>query len=101
MQYQVFVQNPSARRFVASIANLPSVMAEGQTKEEAVANAKALLESQLAIGEFVTIEVGASGLEGDPWVKQVGIFEDDPTFDDFLAEVAAYRQMVDARDFDV
>ena len=29
MQYQVFVQNPSEQRFVASVVGLPSVMVEG------------------------------------------------------------------------
>ncbi|MCU0570526.1 MAG: type II toxin-antitoxin system HicB family antitoxin [Oculatellaceae cyanobacterium Prado106] len=100
MQYQVFVQNPSEQHFVASIVNLPGVAAEGQTKEEAIAKAKAMLEEQLAIGEFVTIEVRTqtSGLEDDPWIKHMGLFTDDPTFDDFLAEVAAYRRQADEQE---
>lgn len=58
--------------------------------------AKAALEDQLASGELVTIEVGKerSQQETDPWLKHMGIFASDPTFDDFLAEVAAYRQQV-------
>jgi hypothetical protein len=31
MQYQVFVQNPSEQRFVASVVGLPSVMVEVDT----------------------------------------------------------------------
>jgi hypothetical protein len=27
----------------------------------------------------------------DPWIDNMGIFQDDPTFDDFLAEVNNYR----------
>ena len=30
----------------------------------------------------------------DPWLKHMGVFASDPTFDDFLTEVAAYRQQV-------
>jgi hypothetical protein len=30
--------------------------------------------------------------ETDPWLIHMGIFASDPTFDDFFAEVAAYRQ---------
>jgi predicted RNase H-like HicB family nuclease len=97
MQYQVFVQPSSAQRFVASIVNIPSVMAEGQTKEEAIAKVQAMLEAQLAIGEFITIEVDPQsfGTKDDPWIKNLGIFVDDPTFDDFLKEIAVYRQLVD------
>lgn len=29
----------------------------------------------------------------DPWLKHMSIFALDPTVDDFLAEVAAYRQL--------
>lgn len=32
----------------------------------------------------------------DPWLKMAGVFKDDPTFDNFLAEVDAYRIAVDA-----
>ncbi|MGG6269868.1 type II toxin-antitoxin system HicB family antitoxin [Leptolyngbya sp. AN03gr2] len=100
MQYQVFIQHPTEQRFVASIVNVPGVKAEGQTKEQAIANVKAMLESQLATGEFVTIEVEAQQprQDDDPWIKHQGIFADDPTFDDFLAEMAAYRQQVDAQE---
>lgn len=102
MQYQVFVQNPSDQHFVASVVSLPGVTAEGHTKEEAIAKAKAMLEEQLATGEFITIEVESQSAtsESDPWIKHLGIFADDPTFDDFLAEVAAYRQLVDGQEAD-
>ncbi len=100
MQYQVSVQ-PSEQQFIASIVSIPGVTAEGQTKAEAIAKAKAMLEEKLAIGEFVTIEVEADRLRGDdPRIKHRGIFADDPTFDDFLAEIAAYRQRVDAEEID-
>ncbi|KYC35443.1 hypothetical protein WA1_06345 [Scytonema hofmannii PCC 7110] len=96
MQYQVFVQSHPESKFIASIVGIPNTTVEGSTKEEVIALAKATLETQLATGELVTIEVGKehSQLETDPWLKHMGIFASDPTFDDFLAEVAAYRQQV-------
>jgi predicted RNase H-like HicB family nuclease len=93
MQYQVLVQNPSQSRFVASIVGMAGVVAEGETEAEAVASVKAALESQLATAKLVTIEVTQpSHFTPDPWLKHFGVFADDPTFDDFLEEVAAYRQ---------
>ncbi|MBW4523569.1 MAG: hypothetical protein KME18_00015 [Phormidium tanganyikae FI6-MK23] len=89
---------------------LPGVTAEGQTKEEAGsfavpkgnAKAKVMLQEKLAVGEFVTIEVESlqSPVKGSSWAKHRGIFADDPTFDDFLAEVEAYRRSVDAQDLE-
>jgi predicted RNase H-like HicB family nuclease len=96
VQYQVFVQSHPENKFIASIVGIPNSTVEGRTKEEAIALAKAALETQLASGELVTIEVGEerSQQETDSWLKHMGIFASDPTFDDFLAEVAAYRQQV-------
>ncbi|MEC4812425.1 MAG: type II toxin-antitoxin system HicB family antitoxin [Scytonema sp. PMC 1069.18] len=96
MQYQVFVQSHPENKFTAYIVGIPNTTVEGNTKEEVIALAKATLEAQLTSGELVTIEVGKeiSQQETDPWLKHIGIFASDPTFDDFLAEVAAYRQQV-------
>ncbi|RUT05210.1 hypothetical protein DSM106972_040310 [Dulcicalothrix desertica PCC 7102] len=96
MQYQVFVKSHTENKFIASIIGIPDSTVEGGTKEEAIALAKAALEKQLASGEIITIDVGkeSSQQETDPWLKHMGIFASDPTFDDFLSEVAAYRQQV-------
>jgi hypothetical protein len=32
----------------------------------------------------------------NPWMKDAGIFEDDPTFDEVLEEIAIYRRELDA-----
>jgi hypothetical protein len=34
--------------------------------------------------------------KGDPWITNLGIFKDDLTFDDFLAEMRAYRNEIDS-----
>lgn len=96
MQFQVVVKSYTKNKFIASIIGIPNTTVEGDTKEEVIALAKAAIETQLASGELVTIEVGKerSQQQIDPWLKHMGIFASDPTFDDFLAEVAAYRQQV-------
>jgi predicted RNase H-like HicB family nuclease len=60
MQYQVFVEHQPNNGFIAAVIGMPGCLAEGQTKEEAIAKAKAELESRLAQGEIVTIEVESS-----------------------------------------
>jgi predicted RNase H-like HicB family nuclease len=100
MQYQIFVQSHAEQGFVASVVGMPNVSVEGVTEDEAIAKVKIALESQLALGKLVTIEVADQAIEqdSDPWLKNMGIFADDPTFDDFLREVTAYRQQVDAQE---
>lgn len=98
MQYQVFVQNPAERRFVASVMGMPTVRGEGVTEEEAIANAKAALESQLATGKFVTIELdlGAQPHTSAFSMQYAGIFADDPSFEDWMEKLALIRQEANA-----
>lgn len=90
MQYQVLVETNINNAFVASVIGMPDCVAEGQTKEEAIANAKAALAGRLAQGEVVTIEIEISG--DNPWLKIFGRFKNDSTFDDFLSEIENNRK---------
>lgn len=33
--------------------------------------------------------------QSDPWIKFAGMFKDDPLFDEFLEDMAAYRRELD------
>ncbi|WP_019502553.1 type II toxin-antitoxin system HicB family antitoxin [Pseudanabaena sp. PCC 6802] len=94
MQYQVFVESRSEHQFVASVVGLPNCIAEGASKEEAISKAKTVLTEKMNRGELVTIEIEPQAIKPkiDPWLKHFGIFANDPTFEDFLEEVAAYRK---------
>ena len=118
MQYQVLVRKPADTHFVASVVGLSDVIANGKTEEEAISNVKAELASQLKSAKLVTIEMepehsaslntsSGNGMvdeagnstfgrnEDSPWKRRAGAFADDPTWDDFLEEMAAYRRQVD------
>jgi predicted RNase H-like HicB family nuclease len=99
MQYQVFVQNPADRTFLASVVGLPNLTANGITEKEAITKLKGILDAQFKNGKMVTINVDLPNEEliqiSDPWIDNIGIFQDDPTFDEFLSEVNAYRDEVD------
>ncbi|MBS1791774.1 MAG: type II toxin-antitoxin system HicB family antitoxin [Acidobacteria bacterium] len=97
MQYQVFVQTVANNGFIAAVIGMPDCLAEGHTKEEAIANAKTALQSRLAQGEVVTIEVEEPirNASGNPWLDSFGAFKDDPTYDDFLEKIAEHRRQLD------
>jgi predicted RNase H-like HicB family nuclease len=99
MQYQVFVQNPSDRTFMASVVGLPNLTANGITEKEAIDRLKGILDAQFKHGKLVTIDIDVpserSTETSDPWIANMGIFQDDPTFDDFLMEVNTYRNEID------
>ena len=103
MQYQIFLQRPSEEHFVASVFGFADVVADGKTEQEAVGKVKAALEAQLSTTKILTVDIEADSEadrageeeETDPWVKRAGAFADDPTWDDFLEEISAYRKQVD------
>jgi predicted RNase H-like HicB family nuclease len=105
MQYQVFVQNPTERIFMASVVGLPSLTANGITEQEAIDRLKSILNAQFKHGKLVTIDIDIptdrSSANSDPWIANMGIFQDDPTFDDFLAEVNTYRNEIDTAEIDL
>jgi predicted RNase H-like HicB family nuclease len=96
MQYQIFVQNFADRRFTASVIGMPDCVAEGNTKEEAMASVERVLEEQLAHGEIVTRDLPNTAKER-PHAALLGhgMFKDDPTFDNFLERMAEFHQQVD------
>lgn len=58
MQYQVLISPHPDKAFIAMVLGWPDCVADGKTKEEAIANAQTLLTQRLAQSEIVTIEVG-------------------------------------------
>lgn len=99
MQYQVFVQNPTDRTYLASVVGLPNLTANGITEKEAIDRLKGILDEQFKHGKLVTIDIDVpsekSSETSDPWIANMGTFQEDPTFDDFLAEVNTYRNAID------
>jgi predicted RNase H-like HicB family nuclease len=96
MQYQVLVENLPDGLFSALVIGVPDVVAEGATVEEALNNAKTLLEERLATSRLFTIEVEAPAVvAANPWLETHGVLRDDATFDDWVDEIAKYRREVD------
>lgn len=94
MQYQVLVENVADEMFSATVLGVPDCVAEGSTEEEALNNATSLLKARLAKGDLFKIEVDelSSPVSANPWLEVNGSLRDDPTFDDFMAEISNNRQ---------
>ena len=62
---------------------------------------KALLSSYLnQPSEIIQIDLEPTTSETHPWLQFAGMWSDDPTWDEFDAEVKAYRQEIDNLDTD-
>ncbi len=94
MNYQVFIQNDSAKHFVASIVGIPNLSVEGNTEEDAIAKVKLALEQQLTKGKFITIHIdNPTAIEP---IQYGGRCAEDPTFDDWMQKLALIRQEANA-----
>jgi hypothetical protein len=75
------------------VASLLPLCGEGATREEAVAQLRALIRTRLAEGaEVASPEISD---EPHPWMEFAGMFKDDPLVDEWKKAVASYRQQVE------
>src|SRR2546423_14797814 len=97
MTYPVFLQQTEGDGYRATPLLFPDCVAVGTTRDEALANLTRALNERLSQGEIVTVEVGEPE---HPWQKGAGMFQDDPDFNDYLAEIEAYRRERDKGETD-
>jgi len=100
MTFQIFLQQQPESGYVASVIGIPNCVAEAETREDAVAKVTEALNQLIAKGELITVDLknGVQTEANNPWLKIIGMFEDDPTWDDFQANIEEYRRELDAEE---
>lgn len=95
MTYNAIVEDRMPHGYFATILGWPSCTATGATKSEALTRLRQAISDRLARVEIVPIEVDVPE-NGHPLAEFAGMFQDDPLFDQFIEDMAAYRREVDA-----
>ena len=93
MTYDVLLSKKSDK-FVARVCQWPAIVAESDTEEDALRKAQASLQSLLAGGRIVQLEVDIKP-EEHPWQQFAGMFADDPDWEAFQASIQEYREEID------
>ena len=94
MTYDVILRKKD-NKYVARIRDWPELVVEESTRDAALSQMKAQLVEYLSNPpEIVKIDVDPQGQE-NPWLRFAGMWADDPTWDEFVAEVDTYRQEID------
>jgi predicted RNase H-like HicB family nuclease len=93
MTYDVLLTRKDDK-FIARVRQWPAIIVEGDTKEEVLRKAQADLQSLLAGGRIIQLELEAKP-EGHPWQPLAGMFADDPDWDAFQASLQQYREEID------
>lgn len=93
MSYSVLLQDQSPKGYRATLLAWPGVEVEAHTRKDALDQMRVAIAKLLADGEVVELEVSHDQpIIPAPYQETFGMFRDDPTFSDFLAEVESYRQ---------
>lgn len=100
MTYEVILRKKQ-NKYIARVRYWPEVMIEEDTREAALTQIQQHLAAYLSQApEVVPIELEPPATTAHPWLQFAGMWADDPTWDDFLKEVASNRQEIDATDVD-
>ena len=99
LKYDIVVEHPNNNGYVAQVLNWPYCVVEAPTRVEAIAQIRAAILERLAKAEIVTIEIEPEQI-AHPWLPFAGDWANDPTFDDFVAEIARYRRELDEQEMD-
>ena len=94
MDYHILVEKQPQNGFVATALGWPDCVGAGETKDEAVVQVQAAVAERLAHGELLRVQVeGPQTVEStDPWEAMIGSCVDDPTWDEFQAELRRIRE---------
>ena len=83
--------------FMASVKEWPEVRVKANSRERAIQQIKAELREYLTRRvEVIQVDIPLPEPLENPWFDTFGRFKDDPTFEEMQAEIAAYRQELDA-----
>lgn len=93
MTYDVLLTKKDDK-FVARVCQWPTIVAESDTEEEALRKVQASMQSLLAGGRIVQLEVNIKP-EQHPWQQFAGMFAEDPDWEAFQASIREYREEID------
>ena len=96
MTYEILLQTIPQGQHQATVLGWPELRAVGESETSALKQIWAVLQQQLAQSKVVRLDVETGAIhDSHPWATVIGIWKDDPTFDDFQEKMAAYRQEID------
>jgi predicted RNase H-like HicB family nuclease len=91
----VLIEKDTEGLWKANILGWSDCEARGSTREEALSNLHQVFTARLEHAEIVPLEISSPDAE-NPWLRLAGKYKDDPHFDEFVEDMAAYRRELDA-----
>jgi len=99
MTYDILIQPQPGGTYRATVLGWPDLSAVGDSEQTVIKRVRETLRERLAQSKIVRIEVDETVTKTTasehPWLPFLGMWKDDPTFDDLLARMEAYRRELD------
>lgn len=101
MQFLIILRPLEDGTVEARVPAIPGLAVSGRDRDRALDLARCAITEAIDGGEAVVIDVPAP-IEHtkNSWIATAGVFADDPTWDEFIAEMKAARARDNARTFD-
>jgi predicted RNase H-like HicB family nuclease len=96
VSFSILLESNHEGDFRATVLSLPECQAQGATRDAALENAKQLLAERLSTAEIIAVDLQSKSAPQSAAQRMAGNFQNDPTWDDFQASIATYRQELDA-----
>ncbi|MCC3406922.1 MAG: type II toxin-antitoxin system HicB family antitoxin [Microcoleus sp. PH2017_10_PVI_O_A] len=87
----VLMEQETEGNYQALVLGLSDCKAQGNTREEALANISSILGDRLAKAELISLEIKPPKPD-NPWMKLAGKYKDDPQFEAMQADIEASRR---------
>jgi predicted RNase H-like HicB family nuclease len=100
MTYYVLIENGTEGMYTATVMGLPNTTVQAVSRQDALVRVRQILMQRLAHAEIVPLEIDPAPPD-HPWMTFAGMFQDDPLFDQVVAEIEANRNTVDKSDSDL
>ncbi|MCE7990175.1 MAG: hypothetical protein DYG89_54230 [Caldilinea sp. CFX5] len=98
ISYDILLTRQANDGYLARPVLMPELVVAGKDEQEALARVREALAEQQTERRVVHITLPTSqSTEDDPWLRFAGMWQDDPNWEQFLADIASYRQAVDAQ----
>jgi len=96
MRYEIVVTKHLNNGYTARPVLFPEVVVTGADEKETLERVRAAIVDMQSTSRIVAIDVpNAESTPADPWLESAGMWVDEPKWETFQAEIAAYRKSID------
>ena len=96
MTFDVILQKQTNNGYIARPVLWPDTSVHGGTQQEALQLVRQLIRDLLTQTQLVQVEIEPDGSDKEhSWSAKAGIFQNDPTWNEFLQEMSEYRRQID------